>query len=1442
LEALERRLLLSADGLSMVAAIAMQGNAEDDQIPVVEVQMEACEAAQNQLAQNGGDEDSIFNVESQTVVVDDIAVESDSDLAPDGSSDEGGPIDTAEQILGGGEEKLGTSQLGQNGGAELTNLKENAGGAPAVDAAGNPMTQQMVLTLRAANGPPAVTELANGGRFINLRPENAHLFGNQLVVNPGDILKGTGGNIFVVNNGYFAPGNSPGQTNYPAGFAQGAAGTTQFEIEGLGQGTTYDWVNVTGNVTLDGKAEIAVGALWTPVAGQSYTVLTWTGTRTGEFANWRGTVANAAGDLLFVPVYDDALKQLRLEVKLAPGYNPIKTQVENLLTKVGEVGDKLDQVGAFINSIPFIDRTGVDDTIGAILDQGKALKDVLTAHLQSLAGTLTVADVTQALEDLDGDSLLGYNITVHGVLAKFGNLITQPFSWDLDISFTRNDAVNFTLGSTAALSGSITASGTFTTALRFDFTFGKDATDYYVKVDRMNATATLTSVVAGNVSVTLPAGVTSLTANGPANISASVLVTPNASILTSGKIYLATLTGIGNGSTSAVTNFTFTPTGSINVDLTLSATSVNLGGGITLGGGVNAKLTIVGANFFTTAPDVDFKFVSATLSAGVSLPGIQGTFNINTDGTTTYIEATITQLRFSMGPTRVFDLSGTASFVLANSELAGKADLSLVLGPAAGLDLTMSGTWHLEINTSADAISVPYLGGTVSVPGGDYLRVELENGSLGFTINPTFNLTGDFVFEQNGSGATAVVAVGASDVNFSFGDDSHPNLVTISNGAGILVLINGGMAGNLTGTLTETLPLVDIAGTFSVVLNDTGGAVNKSVTVGGVTQTIDLAAGLGNYLKITGTNTTVTAAGVTLTGNFTYENYNTGPTSTGPKVIAVGATNVSGSLTVGAAQLVSLSNGSGGFLITNDGIAGTATVTYALSVPSVSVATAGTATLKINQTNALVNTVVDIDGVNDVPINVVAGPYFRIETVGATLQLLGANGINVSGNFAYERFTTQDGETVVKVAASNANLQMGDGSFANLVSVSNASGYFLFTEDGMAGKASGTVTIAPALTAEIVGVTGVFSILINTTDTAVDEDFTINAATVAVEAPAGPYVRISGMGVALTLNFGAIGNVVVNGDFSFEQKKTGATLDYIKVGGANISATLSNAAGFDLQVTGGSGGFLLNNTGLAGEANVSLLTFEPITGVSVTASNIIFRINNTNADVASTTVDVNGTDEVTFEFTGAYYRRYVGVSAAVTLSLTGFTDIEGQVSFEQANVSGSNIIRIAAEDVSAEFKFGSGPALISFYNGEGAFVLTSAGIAGTARLEFQTGFVSVSGTISLEVNTTAVAANYSWLAPDGSTYTIALTNANYFLVCVNGHVQVGSFDIPVNFQIRKTAGGLYFETKGASPQEIFHLTPTGAFVPGSYITFPTDIDFANPSPEDILTFLQRSIL
>jgi fibronectin-binding autotransporter adhesin len=101
----------------------------------------------------------------------------------------------------------------------------------------------------------------------------------------GGSLGGTGVvNAIVSNNGgTVAPGASAGTLTLAQGYTQAAAGNMAIEIGGAAPGTEHDRLAVTGNAALSGTLTLSRIGGFVPTNGQSFVILTCTGTRTGTF-------------------------------------------------------------------------------------------------------------------------------------------------------------------------------------------------------------------------------------------------------------------------------------------------------------------------------------------------------------------------------------------------------------------------------------------------------------------------------------------------------------------------------------------------------------------------------------------------------------------------------------------------------------------------------------------------------------------------------------------------------------------------------------------------------------------------------------------------------------------------------------------------------------------------------------------------------------------------------------------------------------------------------------------------------------------------------------------------------------------------------------------------------------------------------------------------------
>lgn len=103
------------------------------------------------------------------------------------------------------------------------------------------------------------------------------------ISNAGDwTLAMTGGTLKVatytgdlaLTGGTLAPGNSPGTTTVSGAYSQDDSSTLEIELGGTAQGTTYDYVDVTGSASLDGFLEVILWDGFTPSENATFDVLT----------------------------------------------------------------------------------------------------------------------------------------------------------------------------------------------------------------------------------------------------------------------------------------------------------------------------------------------------------------------------------------------------------------------------------------------------------------------------------------------------------------------------------------------------------------------------------------------------------------------------------------------------------------------------------------------------------------------------------------------------------------------------------------------------------------------------------------------------------------------------------------------------------------------------------------------------------------------------------------------------------------------------------------------------------------------------------------------------------------------------------------------------------------------------------------------------------------
>jgi hypothetical protein len=266
-------------------------------------------------------------------------------------------------------------------------------------------------------------------------------------------------------------------------------------------------------------------------------------------------------------------------------------------------------------------------------------------------------------------------------------------------------------------------------------------------------------------------------------------------------------------------------------------------------------------------------------------------------------------------------------------------------------------------------------------------------------------------------------------------------VLTLSNGSGAFVIGATGLAGRIGGTVTVNPALgLTFTGTFSLAINNTSAAVNEQFKVGGQTIALNLPA--GPYVRVEGLGITLGVLGQTLSGDFAFEQVTTAGATPQTRV-RIGLTNISLALGAAGNPALSVSGGTGFFLITPAGLAGTFSANVALNVPSV--AFSGSFSVTVKTIPTAVNETFLV-GVTPVVLKIdELGQYLRVSGTNLSLSVLGQT---LSGNFSFEQFTAGTAKKV-RISASNVSLSLGGG----IVSADERRGQFRNHASRLAGRA-----------------------------------------------------------------------------------------------------------------------------------------------------------------------------------------------------------------------------------------------------------------------------------------------------------------------------------------------------------------------------------------------------
>ena len=142
-----------------------------------------------------------------------------------------------------------------------------------------------------------------------------------------------------------------------------------------------------------------------------------------------------------------------------------------------------------------------------------------------------------------------------------------------------------------------------------------------------------------------------------------------------------------------------------------------------------------------------------------------------------------------------------------------------------------------------------------------------------------------------------------------------------------------------------------------------------------------------------------------------------------------------------------------------------------------------------------------------------AGPYLRVEIVGAALEVAGQT---LRADLAVERATDDGGQPVVVAALTHLTLAVTAGG-QPVVSITDGSGVLVVTAAGVAARVTGTV----AVTVPGVALTGTLDLRFNGTTSVVNRVVTLGGTQVTIALPAAAttagYLRFQGTGIVLTV-------------------------------------------------------------------------------------------------------------------------------------------------------------------------------------------------------------------------------------------------------------------------------------------------------------------------------------
>ena len=409
--------------------------------------------------------------------------------------------------------------------------------------------------------------------------------------------------------------------------------------------------------------------------------------------------------------------------------------------------------------------------------------------------------------------------------------------------------------------------------------------------------------------------------------------------------------------------------------------------------------------------------------------------------------------------------------------------------------------------------------------------------------------------------------------------------------------------------------------------------------------------------------------------------------------------------------------------ISTAGVAAVLRGTVSINVPGVSITSVSgplPVEMRLNTTPGTKAIVVGPD-----TVQVAAGSLFvALGTVAAPAKITIA-GQELRGVLSVQQDTLPVGANappgsapakVVHIGLSNVSFSLGDTTAG--VSMIGGTGALVLKPTGIAGRFTGGIRVfIPGGTFD-----GTLSLAVNTTPTAVIDQVVLGGgSTIALNIPAGPFLRFEGSGVQVT-----IGGQTLGGDIVLERGSVpgpgSTTVAVTRIAFRNVSAAFGDGVTNVVSLSGGLGIFVLRPAGLAGSISGTVAVTVP--GASLVGT-FALKINTANG--AGTAVSTS----ISF-----------GVSPATTTAMV-LADVNGDSRPDLLVGTGNQGVLVFLNDASGD-PFDS----VASYDVDGS--------AGTAVTGLALGDLDHDGDLDLVVGRSG-AATELWLGSGAGSFALLAT-------------------------------------------------------------------------------------